>query len=256
MGILEQVMQMREQGMPDREIVSQLQEQGASPKTINDALNQANIKSAVGNAMGGMESMQYNGDNAPSPQGFERYSPGPQENAEDLYIPQAQTPPQQYSYPDSGTQEYAYAESYPGAQYSVGTDADMMVEIAQQVFGEKIKKIQNQIEDLNEFKALYQAKTDGIYERLKRIESIMDRLQSAILERIGSYGAGIESVKKELSMMQDTYGKIVNAVAEKSHPSHHAPPEHRQEHPHRKSHRQRHTSSSHTSSKKHSKKKR
>ena len=230
MGVLEQVMQMREQGMPDHEIVSQLQEQGASPKTINDALNQANIKNAVGGMDEMMQpGMQYNAEDIPVPQNTEKYSPEPQENAEELYIPQTQTPPQQYSYQSPGSQEYTYAESYPsGGQYSVGTDADMMVEIAQQVFSEKIKKIQNQIEELNEFKALYQAKTDGIYERLKRIESIIDRLQSAILERIGSYGSGIESVKKELSMMQDTYGKIVNAVADKHHATPHVPTEHHQ----------------------------
>ena len=99
-----------------------------------------------------------------------------------------------------------------------------MVEIAQQVFNEKIKKISQQLENLNEFQALYQAKTDAIYERLKRIEGVIDRLQSAILEKVGSYGTGIESVKKELSMMQDTYAKLTNAVAEKR--EHHSAPEH------------------------------
>jgi len=44
--------------MPDQEIISQLQEQGMSPKIINDALNQANIKTAVGTEI--EEMSQYN----------------------------------------------------------------------------------------------------------------------------------------------------------------------------------------------------
>ena len=49
MGILEQITQMKQQGIGDREIISSLQSQGISPKQISDALSQAEIKSAVMN---------------------------------------------------------------------------------------------------------------------------------------------------------------------------------------------------------------
>jgi len=205
-----------------------LQEQGVSPKTINDALNQANIKGAVGEMEEPKAGMNYADDYTPVPQPSENYpakaEPYP---ADDFYVSHSQTSPSAYAYQQTPPQ--AYQEFYPQGQgqeqgYSeggMGTDTDTMIEIAQQVFSEKIKKMQNQVEELNEFKTLYQTKVDGIYERLKRMESIIDRLQSAILEKIGSYGEGIETVKKELSMMQDTYGKIVGAVAERHH-EHHA----------------------------------
>ncbi len=241
MGVLDQVIQMREQGFPDQDIVSQLQEQGINPRTINDALNQANIKNAVGGMDEIPQGMQYNAEDVPIPQGQERYqpqgqySPSSQEYADDVYMPQAQSTPT-----PGRSEEYTYQEQpYSGGSgYAGGTDADTMIEIAQQVFSEKIKKIQVQLEDLNEFRTIYQTRVDGIYERLKKVESTMDRLQSAILEKVGSYGQGIESVKKELSMMQDTYGKIVDAISEKHHahqehtthqthvPEHHHTPEH------------------------------
>ena len=44
MGVLEQITQMKNQGIPDQEIVSNLQEQGVSPREINDALSQSQIK--------------------------------------------------------------------------------------------------------------------------------------------------------------------------------------------------------------------
>jgi hypothetical protein len=237
MGILEQVIQMREQGMPDQDIASQLQEQGASPRAINDALNQANIKSAVNSGMEDIApGMQYNAEDVPTPQGGERYVPSTQESSDDFYSTQSQS----QIPPTRGSQEYFSQEPYPQESYA-GANADTMIEIAQQVFSEKMKKIQNQIDGLNEFKTIYSAKTDSVYERLKRIESIIDRLQSSILEKVGEYGQGIESVKKELTMMQDTYGKIVDAVSEKHHhtqtqssnysessaePVHHHTPEH------------------------------
>ena len=52
MSVLEQITQMKNQGVPDDDIVKQLQEQGISPKAINDALNQAEIKKAVSNVKG------------------------------------------------------------------------------------------------------------------------------------------------------------------------------------------------------------
>ena len=223
MGILDQIMQMRSQGMSDGDIASQLQEQGIYPKAINDALNQANIKNAVGNGMEDIESPQaeYNDENVPMPRDSGEYSPKTEEESEDVY-----TPRPEHSQPSQYVSNQSYQEIYPQEQNYAETDADTMVEIAQQVFSEKIKKIQQQMGDLNEFKTIYQTKTDSIFERLKKIESIIDRLQSAILEKVGSYGSGIESVKKELSMMQGAYGKILKAVAEQHHTTHHAPTEH------------------------------
>jgi len=250
MGVLEQVIQMREQGMPDQDIVSQLQEQGIHPRSISDALNQANIKSAVGGgANEDMEQMQYAAEDIPTPEGLPKYPTGNQEYAEDIYVPQVQTQPKQYSYQGSDSQAYNYPQE-GGEQYYSGTDADTMVEIAQQVFIEKIKKIQHQLDSLNEFRAIYQTRVDGIYERLKRIESVMDRLQTAILEKVGSYGAGIESVKKELSMVQDSYAKIAGVVSEK----HHHPQQHQSVQQHTTPSRQTHHTKTH-SAKKHSRKK-
>ena len=84
-----------------------------------------------------------------------------------------------------------------------------MIEISEQVFTEKIKKIEKQIDKMNDTQAVLQTQTEYATERLKRIESIMDKLQVAILERIGSYGKNLESIKKEMEMIEDSFTKIV-----------------------------------------------
>ncbi len=205
MGILEQIKQMQNQRIPDEEIISKLREQGVSPKEINDALNQSQIKKAVV----GNEEMNY-----PPQQTQENYMPQTQEIPE--YSSEGETPQQQeYIQPQEGYQQDQYGYSSGGMDNS-----DTMIEIAEQVFSEKTKKMQKQVEDLNEFKTLAQTKIENISDRLKRIETTIDKLQITILEKIGSYGENINSIKKEMSMMQDSFGKVVNqAVAGAKHSS-------------------------------------
>ena len=211
MGILEQIKQMQNQKIPDQEIISKLQEQGVSPREINDALNQSQIKRAVVD-----EGMNFQDQNAPYPnqQTQENYMPQTQEIPE--YSSGGETAQQQeYLQPQEGYQQDQYGYSPGGIDNS-----DTMIEIAEQVFSEKTKKMQKQIEDLNEFKTLSETKIENISDRLKRIETTIDKLQIAILEKIGSYGENINSIKKEISMMQDSFGKVVNqAVAGAKHSS-------------------------------------
>lgn len=217
MGVLDQITQMKSQGIPDQEIVSNLQEQGVSPKEINDALSQSQIKNAVSNPEN-MGEMPPTGQNPPAP----NQQPG-------NYVPQVQEMPElpgaeQETYAPQAQQEYApqQQEFYQQDGYNYpaeGVGSDTMIEIAEQVFSEKIKKIQKQVESINEFKTLAQTKIDNTANRVEKIETIIDKLQIAILEKIGSYGKNLESIKREMSMMQNSFGKVVNQAV-RGHKSH------------------------------------
>jgi len=215
MGVLEQITQMKNQGIPNQEIVNQLQQQGVSPKEINDALNQAQIKSAVSDT-GTTQEIQSSAMSQ-SPPLHEQSPPAPQ--TQEIYAPQ----PQQESY--SSQEYYPQQEYYQGGGYDdyapEGTNADTMIEIAEQVFSEKIKKIQKQVAEINEFKTLAQTKIDHTAERLKKIETTIDKLQIAVLDKVGSYGKNLEIIKKEMSMMQDSFGKMVKHTTTKHTPIRH-----------------------------------
>lgn len=203
MGALEQVTQMRRENKSDEEIISALRNQGVSPRDINDALNHAQIKNAVSDIMG--EDMQ-----APSPSGEEQYENQdygsyPQNAQNQVYTPQ----PQQAYYPPQDYQQ-GYGQEY----YPQQNNTDTIVEVASQVFEEKISDVVRKVDSAEEFKTLTKAKLDHMDERLKRVEAIIDRLQSAILEKIGAYGSNIESIKKEMSMMQDSFGKALGSVVD------------------------------------------
>ena len=191
MAALEQVTQMQQQGMRDEEIMKTLQEQGVSPKEIDDALNQSRVKNAVA------------GESDMAPQARDAYTPQTQEMEGEYQTPA----------PSSGGQEYYPQET--GTNYAAATDTDTIIEISGQVFSEKIKKIQNQVEAVNEFKALAEIKIDNLEERLKRIESLIDKLQIEIINKVGSYGKDLKKTRKELDMVQNSFQKMVNPLASK-----------------------------------------
>ena len=255
MGVLEQVMELKRTGIPENEIMGKLREQGVSPNAITEALNQAKIKSAVSSGGGiknemepsmmGPEGAEPPPKELPTEGGFSdadltpappRYPTSPPQKGitpvsrevsnEEEYVPQ----PQGEFYPNQDQQQYQQ-EQYQPEQYipqgyspqqeygyptSGISDTDTIIEITEQVFSEKIKTIQKQVEDLTEFKVLAQTKIDNISDRLKRIELNIDRLQAEILEKVGSYGRGLEGIKKEMGMMQQSFGKIVKTVVDKT----------------------------------------
>lgn len=204
MGVLEQITQMKNQGINDDEIVASLQQQGISPQQITEALDQSQVKSAVSAETQEIQGMQpsimtQEATQAPS-------APGQQ----------TQQTPQQETYPPQ--QEYQSQEYYPqeGYQdYSAGIDTTTIMEIAEQVFVEKIQKTQKQLEELNEFKTLSQVKIQNIDERLKKIEATIDKLQFSILDKIGSYGANLGTIKKEIAMIESSFGKTKKPTLKK-----------------------------------------
>jgi hypothetical protein len=230
MGILEDINNMKNQGIEEKDISKKLQEKGNSPKAIEDAFNQLKIKNAINAEYSGEEGMEPSimkdapkkEPLAPVPQ---LYVPKTQEiehEREEFYSPQPSSQNPQYNeeaqapqmYGDYNQEEYAPQEGYTEGGTGGAYDTDTIIEIAEQVFSEKIKKEQKQLQSLNEFATLVETRISNDHERIKRIEEIIDKLQAAILEKIGAYGRNIESIKNEMGMMQESFEKMVPALHE------------------------------------------
>jgi DNA-binding transcriptional MerR regulator len=225
MGVLDQVMQMRGAGRNDSEIIRYLQSQGVPPKEIQDALSQAQIKSAVYG-----EEMQ---------QSIMDYPSSDQGGYQEIYTPQAPPQPDQFQQPYPATpsyqqyqnqnapQNYQQETYYPQEQQeyyqpeqmqyvSAASDTSTLIEVAEQVFSDKIKKIEKPLDSLSEFKNLAETRLKIMEERLQRIESVIDNLQISILEKIGSYGSNLSSIKKEMEMMQSSFSKAINPLMDRN----------------------------------------
>ncbi len=212
MSVLEQVIKMRNQGIPEGQIVNDLSQGGISPREINDALRQAQIKNAVSSSMEGSDELQPSimpEEETPTPiyENHGTYQPKVYEPQQEFAIPQEEYVPQQ--------QEQYYAPSAGYEQYApIGMDTDTIMEISDQIFSDKIKKFQKQLDATSEAEIVLQTKIENILERLKKMETIMDKLQIAILEKVGSYGQNLEGIKKEMSMMQESFSKMISPTRE------------------------------------------
>ena len=254
MATIDQVRSLKQQGMNDSQIAGYLKSMGISPREVNNAMAQVNIKEAVSNPV---ESVPFNvqgsshevtqGDIQPgmqpsvmqSSQDNYRNPQSSWQNAGDLQpLPQegpyAQEVNQEYNNVPQPGQESAYG-NYPQEQYSEYDDQgysspnypqqgyaqqgyedyasqDTMSEIASQMVTEKTKSLAKKVGDLGEISVLLTAKVEKIDERLSRIESIIDQLQTSILRKATAQEQNISDIKTEMEAMQESFGKVINPL--------------------------------------------
>ena len=210
MTILSQINEMKKNGASEQEIISNLQSQGIAPASITKALEQSNIKTAVEgeNNLTGFEQTP--------PEQYGNYAPQTQDMS---YNQQPMNPPaQEYYSQNQGYSDQNYGdqqqENYDNQETGL-MDTGTIIEVAEQVFEEKTKKITKQLDEFKEFSTLTGAKIINFEKRIEALEKIINNLQIKILEKVGSYGEGINSIKKEMNMMQDTFSKTLPEILKK-----------------------------------------
>ncbi|MBT4376071.1 hypothetical protein HOD29_01725 [archaeon] len=231
MGILENINQLKKEGISEREIITKLQNEGNSPKEIMDALSQAQIKSAVsteeiepGTDPNMTPSMMAKEPTEEAPTPLQEQSPPAEE--QELYSPQkgenSQQPIQNYYTPQQREEEYySYEDAPEGVEeeyYEAETtdySPNTTIEIAEQVFAEKTKKMQKQLRDLTETKTILETKVEDLSERLKRMEKVFDKMQLTIIDKVSHYGENLNVMKKEMHMIEDSFTKLVNPLVDK-----------------------------------------
>ena len=177
MSIVDEVISLQEQGYTDEEIAAYLQERGLSPNEIEQALNQSKIKIAVSN----------------------------QGNQEEYTNQQ----PEQYNQQNGNQQSYE-------SQQQEYTPAETISEIVDQLLSEKLKKINESVSLLADFKINIETKITDINSRLKKVEDQIDSIKDSVIGKIGSYGRQIETVNKEVEAMQESFGKMVNPLTDRA----------------------------------------
>jgi hypothetical protein len=240
---------LQSEGISPREITDALSQSQIKQAVSNMDEETANMQPSM---MGGKLSETQEEDSPPPtseyvpPTAISENPPPPYplQNSEEDYYPQSpyqQIPknkpyqnqysqpsyPQELStggeeyYPQEQEYEQYGEENYGGGYgYETSSNTDTIIEVAEQVFTEKMKKFQGQMDDLIEFKTLFETKVENISERLKRMEKMFDQMQISVIEKVGAYGRGIENLKKEIEMVEDSFskisGKIKNPSSKKS----------------------------------------
>ena len=222
MALLERISAMKKEGKSSREIIKTLGEEGISPRQINEALSQLDIKSAVSAeenmqpsimqtteqpAIGMSSSPEANPEiSAPAPQYAPEVSAQP--------IEQAQYAPPEYS--QDYAQGYDASSSSQGyGQYQPAVDIETIRDIANQIIEESMDKLKEQLSSAGKMKTEINAKIQEIEGRLEKIEEIIQQLQFSIIKRMGEYGEAVSDISKEVRATQDSFSKLVNPIMNK-----------------------------------------
>ena len=233
MALLDQIIEMKRQGMPSSQIMQNLREQGISPREINDVLSQSEIKAEIdfqkfpeyqqqsGQFMQPMQSLQP-AQSFQNPIEEMQPSLGTQPPMASEQLTQNQNQ-EQFPQPEqySEYQEYAPPQAYPGYQpyqeYQYqeyqppqATDIETINDIASQLVEEKTKSLKKELDNAIKFKSNSEEKIKEIDKRLTKIESTLEELQLAIIRKIGGYGEDIKNISKEMRANQETFSKIID----------------------------------------------
>ena len=242
MAILDRVMQMQAQGISEGDISRQLINERVSPREIQDAFNQARVKSAVGGVSGGFSPSVDNVGMTPSVMSGnfqqDQFSP-PQlpmqapvlgqvpsaqfVDASRQFAPQAQNGGNEFSQVSPVPQEQypSYAPEMPQAYnqegtgqeyYDQGYDQDLVSEIAGQVVDEKLDAYKKGVGDVKSFMEMADEKIKNIDSRLKKIEDSIEKLQQAVIGKIGEFGDDARAIHKDLQNLHNTTSKLMNPL--------------------------------------------
>ena len=224
---------MQKQGLSETQIITQLQNEGISPQEINDSLNQLKIKNAV-SPPEPIAQTQGAETSPPQPSGMQQsiMQSNPQPTSmtppeQTAQVPETQgiQPPQTQgveTYPPQGQEQQSQDDYYtqtpqaysPQDYYAPQntTDTETISEIAEQVVIEKLDEFKKKTGDLVSFKTSIQTKVIDIDDRLKRIENSIDKLQQAIIGKIGEFGESNTIIHQDLDNLHGTVAKLMNPL--------------------------------------------
>lgn len=209
MTTLDMVMEMQKNGMTDTEISRTLMQQGVSPQEINDAINQAKIKSALDGSPQ-INAMQEQQMEYPQPQQNYPQYPEPQ-SQQQQYPQQEQYYPQQYPAEQYQEQPQQYADDQYYAQQGI-MSTETITQIAEQVVKEAFKDYNKKTGDVATFKSITEDKVKDIEDRIRRIENIIDKLQQSIIQKIGEFGENSSTIKKDIENLHEITSKLMNPL--------------------------------------------
>jgi hypothetical protein len=172
------VLQMRQQGFTNNQVVQALQREGYKSHQIFDALNQADLRS------------QPTPPTAPAP------PPPPEEPA-----PPAGAPPPPPSIPQA-----------PMASPSI--DRERIEEVTESIVDEKWELFEKDVKKIIDWKDKTEAKINQITQQINDLKESFDGLRSGVLGKISEYDKSITNVGTEIKALEKVFQKVLPTLTE------------------------------------------
>ncbi|MFC1698095.1 hypothetical protein ACFL1H_07160 [Nanoarchaeota archaeon] len=179
----DQILNMRQQGMSDNQIVQALQKDGFNSQQIFDAMNQADI---MGNVGPGPAPQMGGTPQAPMPPGPEMAPPG--------------MPP---------------GQGMPGPAMGAPTGQDTRIEeIAESIIEEKWQELVQNINKIIEWKNSVESKMAELQTQIQQIKSSFDNLHTGVVGKMGDYDKHLGTIGSDVKSMEQVFNKVLPTMTE------------------------------------------
>lgn len=205
----DKVLNLRQQGMSDNQIVQQMQRENHSSEDIFNALSQADLKAQ--NTPGNLpqpttsepEAPSFNMKNSNSSFNMKNSSPSPQQAAPIMQPPSGMQPPETIppSPQDIPQQTYSNPQST--------LDIDKIEEIAESIIDEKWDDLVKNVNKIIDWKAEMESKISELEDKNTHLQESFDKLHKGILDKIDDYDKTLLNVGAELKAMNEIFQKIM-----------------------------------------------
>ncbi|MBN1501937.1 hypothetical protein JW930_00195 [Candidatus Woesearchaeota archaeon] len=175
------ILQMRQQGLSNNQIIQNLQRQGYSNTQIFDAMNQAEVKNAV-----------------------EKVPPEFISQQPEYPIPSGQPPMSQQM--SAQTDDDYHQE-----------DTAKTEELIEAIIDEKWSDLLKNVNKIIEWKNRAESRIAAMEMKVDNLKENFDQLHRAVLGKIGEYDKNILDVGTEIKAMEKVFAKVLPAFTENVH---------------------------------------
>jgi len=205
-----QVLQLRKQGLSNNQIIQTLQNQGFESNLIFDALNQADLK-------GGVESIpatqnDFNPDELQNPVRAPPMGGQPPPMGQPpVGAPPMGAPPM--GAPPMGAPPMSAAPAGGDEPASL----ERIEEIAEAIIDEKWNEIVKSINKIIDWKDRTETKITRIEQIMSDLRRDFDNLTKGVLGKIGEYDQNLSNIGSEIKAMDQVFQKVLPSLTENVH---------------------------------------
>ncbi len=192
---INEILQMRQQGLSNNQIIQNLQREGYSNTQIFDAMNQADTKIAVEGIQTGF--LQQNQPSA-TPQAQELFTRPPSEVPMQNSFNEFSEPPQQY----------------PPTSSSFSDNQVKTEELVEAIIEEKWSELVRDVNKIVEWKNKMESRISEMEIKLDNLKDNFSDLNKAIISKVNDYDKHILEIGSDIKAMEKVFSKVLPAFTE------------------------------------------
>ncbi|MBW2999348.1 hypothetical protein KY339_01640 [Candidatus Woesearchaeota archaeon] len=195
---LEKVLNLRNQGLSNDQIIQTLQREGYKVDSIYHAISQADVKEGIESVP--IKKLGETGDTmaeeAPTP---------PTEFPTESVPPPGEMPP---------AGEPPMAEAFPPAAIPPESTTETVQEVAEAIINEKWSELIGSVNKIMEWKEATESRITKIEQKFADLEKNFDALHSGVLEKIGEYDKSVAEIGTDIKALEKVFQKILPGFME------------------------------------------